>query len=79
MLKYIKQVPASFSPDTIRIMSEALDEAWRAFQANKRKLSLTAEETAARDLLASHIIAMAKKGELDRQRLIDGALARLSL
>jgi hypothetical protein len=79
MLKYISELPASFGPDTIRIMSDALDDAWRAVQANKAKFNVNAHGTAARDLLANHIVAMAKKGELDRQRLVDGALARLRL
>jgi hypothetical protein len=64
MLKYIHELPASFGADTIRIMTEALDDAWRAFQANKGNFSLIADQTAARDLLASYIIAMAKKGSL---------------
>jgi hypothetical protein len=33
----------------------------------------------ARTLVAQHIVAMAKQGERDRQRLIEGALARLGL
>jgi hypothetical protein len=34
---------------------------------------------AIRTILAQHIIAMAEEGERDRQRLIEGALARLKL
>ena len=34
---------------------------------------------AIRTILAKHIIAMAEEGERDRQRLIQGALARLKL
>jgi hypothetical protein len=79
MLKFISELPASFDPDTIRAMSDALDEAWRTVQTNKRKFNLNAASSAAREVLAEHIISMAKKGELDRQRLIDGALARLRL
>jgi hypothetical protein len=79
MLKYISELPASFGPDIIRVISDALDEAWRTVQANKRRFKVDANSSAARDVLAVHIIAMAKKGELDRQRLIEGALARLRL
>ena len=34
---------------------------------------------AARAVLAKHIFAMAQQGELDRERLVEGALARLKL
>jgi hypothetical protein len=34
---------------------------------------------AVRTILAKHIIAMAEQGERNRQRLIEGALARLKL
>ena len=34
---------------------------------------------AARAVLAKHIFAMAQQGELDRQQLVEGALARLKL
>jgi len=66
----------AFDPETISILGSALDGAWRSLE-NKSQMNGDAE--AARTVLAKHIIDMAKKGERDRQRLIEGALARLRL
>jgi hypothetical protein len=66
----------AFHPDIICILSDALDDAWRHLQGGAH---LNGDGDAARAVLAKHIIAMAQQGELDRQRLVEGALARLKL
>jgi hypothetical protein len=68
--------PESFDPETLRILCAALDDAWRHLEAGTH---LNGSADAARAVLAQHIIAMARQGERDRRRLIEGALARLSL
>ena len=55
-------------------MIRALDEAWERAQASGARLS-----RAARNVLAKQIVDMAKQGERDRQRLVEGALLRLKL
>ena len=67
---------AAFNPETIRILSDALDDAWRRLEAGAR---LNGSADAARAALAKYIITMANRGERDRQRLTEGALQRLRL
>jgi hypothetical protein len=81
MIRYLAANPQAFDPEITRILSGALDDAWRVIQANeaKFKIKIDGNAAAARDLVAKHIVDMAKQGELDRQRLIEGALTRLKL
>ena len=79
MLRYLKDEPAAFDPNTIRILSRALDDAWQAVQANKTTFKMDDHRNGAREALAKHIVDMAKKGERNPQRLIEGALSRLRL
>jgi hypothetical protein len=79
MLRYLEEHPAAFDPETVRILSTALDDAWQAVQANKAAFKVDGHPEGARDALAKHIVDMAKQGERDPQRLIEGALTRLKL
>src|SRR5262245_29231230 len=79
MIRHIRNEPAAFSPDLIRILSIALDEAWESANTEQLSISLEHHEIAVRDLLARHIIDMAKKGERDCARLVENALYRLKL
>jgi hypothetical protein len=65
----------AFDSETLHIVGGAMDEAWRRVKLNHLKWGANA----ARTVLASHIFAMARKGERDPQRLIAGALMRLTL
>ncbi len=73
-MAYFKETEA-FDPEMLRILSEALDDAWHRVRPNH----LNAGAHAARTVLAQHIFAMAKKGERDPELLIEGALMRLTL
>jgi hypothetical protein len=77
MLKYLHDHPAhaAFDPDTINILSGALDDAWQRVQVSGARFDGQAD--VARTILAKHIVEMAIQGERDRQRLIEGALLRL--
>jgi hypothetical protein len=66
----------TFSPETVHILGDALDEAWRRLEAGAH---MKGRGDGTRTLIAQHIIAMARQGERDRQRLVEGALARLKL
>jgi hypothetical protein len=79
MLRYLKDHPAAFDPDTIRVLSDALDDAWRQVEADKHNYKVDGHAEAARNALAKSIVDMAKRGERDPQRLILGSLARLRL
>jgi hypothetical protein len=78
MVPYLPKNPphAAFNPDTIIILSSALDEAFASANAT---LKLDGQSEAARTTLAKHIVDMAGQGERDRGRLVEGALARLKL
>ena len=65
-----------FDPETIHILDDALDDAWQRLGAGAH-LNGTADAT--RAVLAKHMIDMAKQGERDHLRLIEGALDRLRL
>jgi hypothetical protein len=79
MRQYLKDHPAAFDPDTISILSGGLDDAWRVVEATKVAFKVDGHTDSARQTLAKQIVEMAKQGERDRQRLIEGALSRLKL
>jgi hypothetical protein len=76
MLRYLSEQPAYFDPETLDVMIQAMDEAWEHFQDSGVQPNHLA---AARTALAKAIVDMARQGERDRQRLIEGALLRLKL
>src|SRR5688500_11148087 len=63
----------TFDPQAISILDSALDGAWTSLMSAG---PLNSEAEAIRTELAKHIIRMATKGECDRQRLIQGSVAR---
>ena len=74
-MAYISRETEGFDQETLHILGNALDEAWRRVKSNH----LNGRAHGARTVLAQHIFAMAKQGERDPHRLIDGALMRLTL
>jgi|tagenome__1003787_1003787.scaffolds.fasta_scaffold20874135_3 hypothetical protein len=78
MITYLRKNPprTAFDPDTIIILSSALDEAFASANAT---FKLDGQSEATRMALAKHIVDMAGQGEHDRGRLVEGALARLKL
>jgi hypothetical protein len=79
MRQYLTDHPGAFDPETISILSGVLDDAWQVVEANKTAFRMDGHPEAARNALAKHIVDIAKQGERNRQRLIDGTLARLKL
>jgi hypothetical protein len=80
MLRYLKNHPATFDPDTVHLLCDALDDAWRIVEANLSTFKVDGEAAeGVRIALAKHIVDMAKKGERDRFRLTEGALTQLML
>ena len=77
MIRYLSENPEYFDPETLDVMIRALDEAWERAQGSGGRLD--GQAGAARDVLAKHIVDMARQGERDRQQLIEGALIRLRL
>ena len=58
---------AAFDPDTIKIISQAYDKACRALHDR-------AQPDVVNELIAKRIIAMAKAGDRDLQRMCDRVL-----
>jgi hypothetical protein len=77
MISYLSKNPEYFDPETVDVMIRALDEAWERVQVSGARFD--GQTRAARNVLAKHIVDMARQGERDRQRLIAGALRRLKL
>jgi hypothetical protein len=76
MRRYLRDHPAAFDPETIRIMSDALEDACQQAHA-LYKIDENAKE--AREGLAKQIVHLATHGERDYRRLVQGALERLKL
>ena len=79
MLKFLRGQPVAFDPDTLAILGVALDEAWRQVEADKTAFQIDGNAEGARDMLAKHIVNLARQGERDAVRLVQGALCRLKL
>ena len=78
MLRYLPSDAAKvFGHDTVRLLGEALDEAWRSLQTNGVYFTSRGQAEATREKLALRIIEMAKQGERDPQRLSADALERM--
>jgi len=67
-----------FHPEEVQILTGAFDDAWARVQTSGAPFAGEGYILAAREILAKHIIAAAKAGQLDRRRLADGALLHLS-
>ena len=79
MIRYLKDNPEAFDPDTVQIPCGALDIAWQTIEIDKATLKLDGNAARAREVLAKQIVDLAKLGKRDPQRLADGALARFKL
>jgi hypothetical protein len=77
MIRYLSENPEYFDPETIDVMIRALDEAWERVERSGARFD--GQTRAARNALAKQIVDMARQGERDRQRLIEGAMLRLKL
>jgi hypothetical protein len=78
MREFLAEHLGVFDPEDIRILVRVFDQAWEAVQASGAVFETKAKADMARAILAKHIIAAAKEGELDEERLRDGALVVLA-
>ena len=76
MRSYLQNHPTAFDPDEVGILSGALDDAWKTVTASGAHLDGNAQ--AVRDALAKHIVEAAQRGELNKRKLCDGALAHFA-
>jgi hypothetical protein len=81
MQRYLHSDPdaaGAFDPETVRVLTDALDEAWRSLQTTGFYFRSRGQAEATRETLARRILEMAKLGERDRLRLRDDALDHLA-
>jgi hypothetical protein len=67
----------TFDADTTIILASAFDTAWLSLQVSNSPLAADDRATETRDMLAQRIIEIARRGERDKRRLVDGALVNL--
>jgi hypothetical protein len=76
MSKYCTE--GAFAPETVRLLADAFDAAWASVEARGTMFATSDEAHSAREILATHIIRAAQRGERDRRKLSDGALVQLA-
>jgi len=68
----------AFYPEEVQILVAAFDDAWSRLQSSHAPFAEEAYAPAAREILAKHIIMVAKRGERNPRQLTDDALLQLS-
>ena len=66
----------TFDVDTTIILASAFDAAWLSLQTSGSPFAADDRASQTRDLLAQRIIEIAQRGERDKRRLVEEALAR---
>jgi hypothetical protein len=81
MLHFLKehQQTGVFDPEALKILSAALDEAWKSVQASGATYETEDERKAVRDMLAKRIVNIAKQGERNSHALARDALTHLAI
>lgn len=64
--------PVYFDLETVSLLKEVLEEAWLCLPLKQRA-------TTSRAFLAEGLLKAAAKGERDRERLVDAALAGIAI
>src|SRR6266567_24075 len=67
-----------FDPEAVRILTTALNEAWKAINATGVSFASRGQAEAARETLAKRIIELARNGERDQRQLSEAALLHLA-
>jgi hypothetical protein len=63
-----------FTPESIQILADALDEAWERLGQSGSRLARPAYSRAMREVVAKRIIELAQRGVEDREALVADAL-----
>jgi len=70
--------PTAFDPETIVLLSSALETAWDSLKKSNSTLGTEAQSEETRSTLAKRIIERAQMGERDVHRLVEDALVHLA-
>jgi hypothetical protein len=64
-----------FSPEEVEILAAAFDDAWETIKRSGSTFASPRYERGAREVIAKHIIDLAKRGIMDRRDLSADAVA----
>jgi hypothetical protein len=64
----------AFDPETIAVLSAALEEAWDRLLQSGSECTRPAYARAMREVIARRIIDMAQRGSKDKKELVEGAV-----
>jgi hypothetical protein len=64
----------AFTPETIQILADALDQAWERLEQSGSRLARPAYSRVMREVVAKRVIEMAQRGVEDREALVADAL-----
>ena len=68
----------AFDPETISVLSSALEEAWDRLLQSGSECTRPAYARAMREVIARRIIDMAQQGTKDKKELVEGAVGFLA-
>jgi hypothetical protein len=69
---------AVFSPEIMMMLASAFESAWDSVKVSGSPLGADGNAAATREILAKHIIEMARRGERNPKRLVEDAIAHLN-
>lgn len=72
VVKFLRETV--FTPESIQILADALDEAWERLGQSGSRLARPAYSRAMREVVAKRIIELAQRGVEDREALVADAL-----
>jgi shikimate kinase len=67
-----------FDRDAIRLLAGAFDDAWQQLMAGGAQFTDERQQEMAREIIAKHIIQLARLGERDQRKLTESALLELA-
>ena len=69
---------AVFSPEIMMTLASAFESAWDSVRVSGSPFGADGNAAATREILAKHIIEMARRGERNPKRLVEDAIAHLN-
>jgi hypothetical protein len=71
----VQVIPSNgaFDPETVNLLSDAFEQAWRKVQTSGNRLARPAYANMMREVMAKHIFNLAKHGERDESKLSNSA------
>jgi hypothetical protein len=64
---------ACFDPETVNLLSDAFEGAWQGVRTSGNRLTRPGYASVVREVMAKHIVHLAKHGQRDESALSDSA------